>query len=128
MPLWDDYKQHASERGALAFELFVVVSTPARAPEDVQASLPDHLSYQSRLESEGALVFAGPLSGETGTQMQGKGMIIYRAATMEDARALAEADPMHKSGARSFTLRKWLVNEGSLGINVRLSGQNVSLS
>jgi hypothetical protein len=28
---------------------------------------------------------------------------------------------MHKTGARSFTLRKWLVNEGSLTVSVGLS-------
>ena len=71
---------------------------------------------------------AGPLSDDTGEQMQGAGMIIYRAASMEAARAVAEADPMHASGARNFLLRKWLVNEGGLTLTVRLSGQSVSLA
>ncbi len=127
MPLWDSYKEEAKARGSLAFELFVVQSTPAKSPEEMKAILPDHLAYQSKLESEGKLVFAGPMSDETGTQMQGMGMMIYRAASFDEARALAESDPMHKSGARSFVLRKWMINEGSLTVSVGLSSQAVQL-
>lgn len=128
MPEWDSYKAEAKARGSLALELFVVHSTPAKAPEDLKANLPDHLAYQGKLEAEGALAFAGPMSDETGTQMQGIGLIIYRAPSFEAAKALAEADPMHLSGARSFTLRKWMINEGSLTLNVGLSHQTVGLS
>ncbi|NNK77795.1 MAG: hypothetical protein HKP40_03695 [Litoreibacter sp.] len=128
MPAWDSYKAEAKARGSLAFELYVVHSTPAKTPEDLKANLPDHLAYQSKLEAEGTLVFAGPMSDETGTQMQGMGLIIYRAASFEAAREIAQNDPMHLSGARSFTLRKWMINEGSLTINIGLSGQSVALS
>lgn len=128
MPTWDAYKQEARARGSLAFELFVVHSTPESAPEEIKANLKAHLEYQKRLEDQGALAFAGPMSDETGTQMQGMGLIMYRAASFEEARKLAEADPMHKSGARSFTLRRWMINEGSMTLTVGLSGQSVSLS
>jgi len=68
------------------------------------------------------------MSDESGDNMQGVGLIIYRAASLEDARALAEADPMHKSGARSFVLRRWMINEGSLHVSVGLSTGGVTLS
>ncbi len=128
MPAWDDYKSEAKSRGALAFELYVAQSTPAAAPDVIKAALPDHLAYQAKLEAEGKLAMAGPLSDETGQQMQAMGMIIYRAASMDEARALAEADPMHATGARTFVLRKWLINEGSLTLSVRLAGQSVALA
>ena len=57
--------------------------------------------------------------------MEGAGMILYRAESMEKARALADADPMHASGARSYRLRKWLVNEGSPSFAMALSEQKV---
>ena len=41
---WADYKQQAKERGALALELYVAQSVPAKGPEDVKASLPAHLA------------------------------------------------------------------------------------
>lgn len=128
MPKWEDYKAEARSRGALALELFVVHSTPVGEPADVKAALPDHLAYQAQLEAAGALVLAGPLSDDTGEEMQGTGLIVYRAASLKDARALAEDDPMHRTGARRFTLRKWLVNEGSLTLSVGLSGRTVALS
>ena len=121
MPAWNDYKAHAKERGALALELYIVDSIPEKDPEALKAVLPDHLAYQRTLEENGTLVLAGPQSDDTGDQMQGRGLIVYRAASMDDARALAEADPMHATGTRRFELRKWLVNEGSLSLNVGLS-------
>ncbi len=128
MVAWADYKSEAKNRGALALELYVAHSTPAKAPEDVKASLPDHLAYQAQLERAGQLAFAGPMSDETGEHMQGMGLIIYRADSLEAARQLAENDPMHKSGARSFVLRRWMINEGSLNLSVGLSTGTSALS
>lgn len=128
MVAWADYKSEAKSRGALALELYVAHSTPAKAPEDVKAALPDHLAYQAELERAGQLAFAGPMSDETGAHMQGVGLIIYRADSLEAARALADNDPMHKSGARSYVLRRWLINEGSLNLSVGLSTGSSSLS
>lgn len=128
MVAWADYKAEAKSRGALALELFVAVSTPAKPPEDLKAVLPDHLAYQAKLEQAGQLAFAGPMSDETGDHMQGMGMIIYRAGSLEDARALADADPMHKAGARSYTLRRWMINEGALNLSVGLSTGRVAMT
>lgn len=128
MPKWADYKRIAKERGALALELFVVNSKPAGPDADLPGTLPDHLAYQAELERDGKLVFAGPVSDATGEDMNGEGMIIYRAASLEEARALAENDPMHKRGVRTFTIRRWLVNEGSFTVSVGLSGKKVSFS
>ena len=128
MVAWADYKAEAKSRGALALELYVVHSTPAKAPEDVKAALPDHLAYQAELERAGKLALAGPMSDETGEHMQGMGLIIYRAESLNAARALAEGDPMHKSGARSFVLRRWMINEGSITLSANLSTGGASLS
>jgi uncharacterized protein YciI len=125
---WEDYKSHAKERGALALELFVVRSTPTGDPEAVKSSLSDHLAYQRELENVGQLVMAGPVSDESGDYMMGAGMIIYRAGSIEEAAQIAESDPMHKTGARSFTVSKWLVNEGRISVSVGLSTGNSSLS
>lgn len=121
MTAWSDYKSHAIGRGALALELYVAHSTPSGSFDDVKATLADHLAYQAELERAGKLAFAGPMSDEAGAQMQGVGLIVYRAESLEEARALAEADPMHKGGARSFAMRRWLINEGSLTLQVGFS-------
>ena len=128
MPAWDDYKAEAKSRGALALEMYVAQSTPVKGPEELRAVLPDHLAYIAELEKNGALMFAGPLSDETGTQMQGMGMLVLRASSFEEARTMAANDPMHATGTRTFTLRKWLINEGGLSVSVRLSGQTLAIS
>ena len=128
MVAWADYKAEAKERGALALELYVAHSTPAMTPGDVKANLPDHLAYQAELERRGQLAFAGPMSDDSGDHMQGMGLIVYRADSLEQARALAEADPMHKSGARAFVLRRWMINEGSLNFLGGLSTGGLTFS
>ncbi|MEO1732834.1 MAG: YciI family protein [Pseudomonadota bacterium] len=127
MPAWEEYKAHAKERGALAFEVYVAVSTPVADPAEIMEVLPDHLAYIRSLEVSGQLMFAGPLSDETGTQMQAMGMLVLRAANMEEAKELAANDPMHKAGVRSFVLRKWLINEGQVMVSLGLSGQTAKL-
>lgn len=127
MPSWKDYRQTSKERGSLAFELYLVESTPAMPPEQMLAILPEHLAYQGEMEEQGKLFLAGPLSDATGEEMSGGGMIIYNAASLEDAIQITENDPMHKKGGRTFTIRRWLINEGSLSLNVSLSAQKVQL-
>lgn len=128
MPTWDNYKAEAKSRGALALELYVAQSTPVASPETVKANLAAHLAYQAKLEAAGQLVMAGPLSDETGEMMEGAGQMVYRAASFEEAKAMVANDPMHQSGARSYTLRKWLINEGGLTLTVRFAEQFVDLS
>ncbi|WP_153772158.1 YciI family protein [Labrenzia sp. CE80] len=128
MPAWDAYKEVARKRGALALELFAVESVPAGGPASVPENVEKHLEYQQEQESKGTLVLAGPVSNAAGDLMEGAGLIIYRAASIEEARAIADADPMHVSGARTYSLRRWLVNEGSLTISVGLSTRSVSLA
>jgi hypothetical protein len=48
-------------------------------------------------------------------------MIIIRAESIGAATVIAEANPMHSSGARKFRIRPWLVNEGSFNLWVTFS-------
>lgn len=126
MPAWSEYKKAAQERGSLACEMYAIISTPV-APEQLQDNLPAHLAYQAEQEQKGLLAMAGPLSDLTGELMEGVGLIIYRAESLEAAIALADADPMHKSGTREYTIRRWLVNEGSFQLDIKLSAQSVKI-
>lgn len=125
---WKQYKEESKTRGSLAMEVYVVESTPITEPEFVKQNLPAHLAYQAEQELAGRLMFAGPLSDDSGDYMKGSGLIIYKADSLEMAREMAEQDPMHLSGARSFRIRRWLINEGSLQIDIKLSAQSVSLT
>ncbi len=104
-------------------ELYIITTTPARA-EGTQEMLPAHLDYQIRLEREGKMFGAGPFYDE-GEDKPSGGCIIVRAESFEEARKLADQDPMHANNLRSYTIRKWLLNEGSMTFTVRYSDQSV---
>ncbi len=127
MPTWSEYQQIARGRGDLAKEFYVVESTPVASPEQRMEILPRHLAYQKKIEADGILFLAGPLSDEAGEQMSGAGLMIYRANSLEEARAIADADPMHQEIGRAYQVRKWLVNEGSLTLKVGFSTKGVQL-
>lgn len=116
MVAWNENREMARKRGSLAMEFFCVVTTPVKSFEELKAVLPEHLEYQMAQQAAGNLALAGPLSDMSGEEMQGEGMIIYRAESMEAARALADGDPMHREGIRTYTLRKWLVNEANFSV------------
>ena len=104
-------------------ELWVVTTRPARGP-GTRELLAEHLEYQVRLEREGKLFGAGPIYAEDSGVPEG-GMIIFRAGNLEEARELADADPMHAHGARTYTIHRWLLNEGAITVTMRFSDQSL---
>ncbi|WP_323037243.1 YciI family protein [Pararhodobacter sp.] len=118
---WNDDEIACRERGSLALEVFACITSPAKDGPPPPELLVAYLAYQKDLEARGALFLAGPLSDPTGTSMPGAGLIIDRAETIEAARKLAQADPMHTSGRRSFTRQAWRLNEDAPRQRLRLS-------
>lgn len=62
---------------------------------------PAHLAYINRLFKEGKVVMAGPFADGLG------GMVVYSTDSEEEARLLAERDPVVAEGARTLELRAW---------------------
>ena len=116
----------ASE-GAMRLSVYVVTSFPTNGFGPLEEVLPKHREYLHGLEKRGVLIMAGPLSDEDPGNWSGGGMLAYLAEDEAAARDLADADPMHTSGARTYTLRRWLVNEGSLTVRVKLSDQSAAI-
>lgn len=120
-PSWKEMIATASERGMLAKQLFVVFTEPTGDLGKVQEARAEHLKYQVEIEQKGIMFAAGPLADDSGERWGGDGMIIIRAESMEEATRIAEADPMHSSGARTFRIRPWLMNEGGFNLRVTFS-------
>jgi uncharacterized protein YciI len=118
---WDAHHEHVKNKGLLAKRLYVVLTKPSGSLDDVKKHLPEHLEYQLELEAKGAMFAAGPFADDEEQAWEGEGMVILRANTLEEARSMAENDPMHKSGARTFRLRPWMLNEGSITLKVTYS-------
>jgi uncharacterized protein YciI len=111
---------------ALCLQLYVVISS-ARSLAAAQEQLADHLAYVRQLEERHVLFAAGPLWTDDGKFFEGEGLLVVRAASLEQARELADADPMHVSGARTYQLRRWLLTHGSISVRVSLSNSHREL-
>jgi hypothetical protein len=55
------------------------------------------------------------------------GLILYRASGGAEARALADADPMHASGVRTYELYRWSMNEGRIIVTLDCSDRSFRL-
>jgi uncharacterized protein YciI len=108
-------------------KFYAVLSQPSSAPERLKPLLPAHLEYMIGLEKRGLLFASGPLSDGAGPP-SGAGLTILRAASAEEARALAEADPFVTNGVRTFDIKEWTIMEGSLGLKVNLSDQSIEVA
>jgi uncharacterized protein YciI len=105
--------------------LYVVHTVPVAPPEQIAPLLPAQLDHQVRLEKAGIMFGAGPVANEDGSP--GGGLIIIRANSFEAARAIVDEDPLHKSGLRTYTIRRWTMNEGSYTVRVNYSDQSVRI-
>ncbi|MBN8502646.1 MAG: hypothetical protein J0M19_16090 [Sphingomonadales bacterium] len=109
------------EKGMLAKQLYIVSTTPAGSLDKVMEMVENHLDYQVDLERRGIMFAAGPNWTDDEKEWKGDGTVVIRAGSMAEAHALMEADPMHSSGARKFTIRPWLVDEGRLSVELDFS-------
>ena len=70
--------------------------------EKVQGLRPVHRQYLTTLKADGRLVLAGPFTDNSGA------LIVYEAASREDAEAILRGDPFHENGVFvSWVLRPW---------------------
>lgn len=108
-------------------QLYAIFTTPTAGIGPVLENLEPHLQFQVGLEEQGIMFAAGPLWNDEETEWRGEGMVVVRAASRDAAVAIAEGDPMHKCGARSFTVRPWMINEGSMTFRLDMSSQKLTL-
>ena len=102
-------------------DLYVVFTKPTNGMIPVMENLEDHLKFQVSLEKQGIMFGAGPFWEDNEIDWNGEGMVIIRANSIDHAKEIASTDPMHKSGARNFTVRPWLLNEGTIQVTLDYS-------
>jgi uncharacterized protein len=107
--------------GMLQKQLYVVFTKPTNGLGPVMANVEQHLKFQIKLEQDGIMFGAGPFWADNEEDWLGEGMVIIRASSLAEAKKIAAADPMHSSGARSFTVRPWLMNEGTVTVKITYS-------
>jgi len=86
---------------------------PQSAPADAEETRrlhEDHLAHIRSLMQSGKLGAAGPFTDDG----ELRGLLIFRAASLDEARALAEADPLVKSGRFVVEFHPWMAADGTL--------------
>lgn len=118
---WQDHIDKVTAKGLLAKRLYVIQTKPTNGLQPVLDNLQEHLAFQLELERKGIMFAAGPFADDDESHWEGEGMVIIRAESLDEANCIADEDPMHLSGARTYRVRPWLLNEGSLTIKVTYS-------
>lgn len=72
-----------------------------RRPDFDPAAIAPHYAHLDRLRADGVLELAGPFPDQSG------GAYLLRTASLEEAQALAFADPLHVLGASDVSVREW---------------------
>ena len=112
--------------GTLGKELYVIHTAPKEGvtQDQLGAVLPVHLEHQVKIERDGILFAAGPMTTEDGVR---RGLIIIRAGSFAEARKIADSDPFHAQGLREYTLERWSMNEGGFSVRVNYSDQTMTI-
>jgi uncharacterized protein YciI len=121
-------KSHASMASMLGMQLYLVQSVAANGLGPVLAHTEAHLAHQVELERKGTMFAAGPVFDDDDAGWNGDGLFVIRASSKAEAEAIAASDPMHQSGARQFSVRPWLVNEGSLSVTLSFSNRGAQIA
>ena len=107
-------------------QLWVIITERAVPPDEMNKHLKAHLEHQISLEKQGIMYGAGPAI-VPGEKAPAFGLIIIRAKDADEARKIADSDPMHVAGVRTYKLYQWSMNEGRLNITLDFSDRSYRL-
>ena len=103
------------------FLMFREIVDDSRVPE----LMLEHYRWLIGLEKEGKVFASGPIFEKGG--QQGVGMTVFSVASWDEAEGLAAEDPFCLSGAMSFVIKRWQVNEGRINIAIDFSDGSYSI-
>ena len=92
---------HSTENPGQYFLIFLkIVPGKTLSPD----ALGRHAAHLSELDRSGRLVLAGPIPERLG------GLIVLRVASLADAKAVADEDPLVRGGYQTYELGTWLMS------------------
>ena len=107
-----DKSKHIDKEGEMkTYYMVFLVKGENRTQDSITAAeiQKQHLAYLDKLWKEGKLDIAGPFLDDADT----RGICIYNVKTIEEAKALAEADPAVKAGRLKVIVRPWYSMKGA---------------
>jgi len=103
---------HPSPQDLEPLVLGFLVRAPNRPQDGANAEeiQKGHLAYMEGLHKQGKLVAAGPFLDDAPS----RGLVIYRVANVDEAKALAAGDPAVKAGRLTLEAHPWMTFKGIL--------------
>jgi catechol 2,3-dioxygenase-like lactoylglutathione lyase family enzyme/uncharacterized protein YciI len=104
-------------------KLYVCISRGgAPHPSPGIETILEHLEWALELEKSGRVFAMGPFKTELNS-MQGDGLLIIRADSLEEATAIFMQDPIHRGGYRTPEVCAWELHQGTINVSIDLSTQ-----
>jgi uncharacterized protein YciI len=105
----------------LGRDYWLILSTPVAGTDQdaIDSRVGEHVRWLLELERDDVLFLSGPLLSGPGTG-PGSGATVIRATDADAARSVAAGDPFVRAGLRTFTVHRWRLNEGSIGVRISL--------
>jgi len=102
-----------------AYQL-VILERPEHPTEYPEARLEEiqtaHLGHLRELAEAGKLVVAGPLDDQPDPRL--RGIELFRVASLEEAKRLAQDDPAVKAGRLEVVVMTWYTEKGALAFPI----------
>lgn len=107
--------KHSSENAGRYFLIFLKMVPGKTLPPDV---LELHAAHLSELDRSGRLLLAGPIPERLG------GLIALRVASLAEAKAVADEDPLVRGGYQTYELGTWLMSNHQNGFRPDLQQEH----
>ena len=103
----------ADEHGMRPYVLVVLKTGPKRMPDGAarEAMFAGHFANMERLSEQGKLVLAGPFLKDPAGW---RGLFVFAVDDIEEARALAESDPVIVSGEMVAEYHPWYASAANM--------------
>jgi uncharacterized protein YciI len=98
----------------------VILQRPEHPREYAEEKLEEiqqaHLAHLRQLAKAGKLLVAGPLDDQPDPRL--RGLELFRAGSLEEAKRLAEEDPAVKAGRLEAVVMTWYTEKGALSFPI----------
>jgi uncharacterized protein YciI len=105
---------------------YVVLMKAVASSAEMEPFVEKHLLYMLDIQNQGKLFASGPFFQED--VKVADGLAIFQTDTVEETRALIEAEPLTRRGLRNFEIRPWELREGRMTLTLNSSTSSYDFS
>lgn len=106
-------------------KLYAVLTKVTATQAEAEPHMMEHIKYITGLEAQGKVFGSGPFPvKDEGIDL---GLIIFRAASLEEAEGLMKTEPMTAKGLSTYEIHEWDMIIGHLSITLNIAAGTFTL-